>query len=442
MSSDLMTIARSGANAARYALDVTAQNIANAGTAGYVRRSVSLSEVSGGAMLYSAADVSLHGVRLSGIVRNVDGFRMAEVRRTGSDLARADAEIAALGSVESALEQSGISEAMASFKAGLAALKTDPTNTALRAVVMENARTLADSLNIAAGGLDAARAGLHANAADGVAELNQLSTDLDKINARLVRTPDGTSDQAALLDQRDAILHSMSRIAGVSVSIGAHQTAQVSLGGQSLVSPTGVTALGVGTAPDGSLAFDVGGTPVSIVAGSLAGTAQGLTQLNAARAELDDVANAVIGALNSAQASGVALDGSAGQPLFGGTGAGDIALLTGDPAALATAPAGAAAGSRDPGNLDAMIAAFDGSAAAADFDNLLSGVSSAVAGRMVTRDALATIADGANAVLMSQSGVSLDDEAANLLRFQQAFQASGRVMQVARDLFDSILSIG
>ena len=45
MSSDLLSIARSGAMAARVALDVTAQNIANASSDGYVRRSVRLAEL-------------------------------------------------------------------------------------------------------------------------------------------------------------------------------------------------------------------------------------------------------------------------------------------------------------------------------------------------------------------------------------------------------------
>lgn len=42
----------------------------------------------------------------------------------------------------------------------------------------------------------------------------------------------------------------------------------------------------------------------------------------------------------------------------------------------------------------------------------------------------------------SVSGVNLDEEAANLLRFQQAFQAAGRMMQVASTLFDTLLAIG
>ena len=42
----------------------------------------------------------------------------------------------------------------------------------------------------------------------------------------------------------------------------------------------------------------------------------------------------------------------------------------------------------------------------------------------------------------SVSGVNLDEEATNLLRYQQAYQASGKVMQVASTLFDTLLSLG
>lgn len=40
------------------------------------------------------------------------------------------------------------------------------------------------------------------------------------------------------------------------------------------------------------------------------------------------------------------------------------------------------------------------------------------------------------------SGVNLDEEAANLIRYQLAYQASGRVMSIAQRLFDELLSIG
>ncbi|MGL4301482.1 MAG: flagellar basal body rod C-terminal domain-containing protein, partial [Sphingomonas sp.] len=51
------------------------------------------------------------------------------------------------------------------------------------------------------------------------------------------------------------------------------------------------------------------------------------------------------------------------------------------------------------------------------------------------------IRDNAVAARDAVSGVNLDSEAVDLLRFQQAYQASSRVIQVARDTLQSILDI-
>ena len=79
---------------------------------------------------------------------------------------------------------------------------------------------------------------------------------------------------------------------------------------------------------------------------------------------------------------------------------------------------------------------------AQSFNSLLFDVSSKVSGRQVTQSALDTIASSAKVALQQQSGVDLDAEATNLIRYQQAFQASGRAMQVASDVFNTLLGIG
>ncbi|MBY0573278.1 MAG: flagellar hook-associated protein FlgK [Undibacterium sp.] len=48
----------------------------------------------------------------------------------------------------------------------------------------------------------------------------------------------------------------------------------------------------------------------------------------------------------------------------------------------------------------------------------------------------------AEAAQQSESGVNLDEEATNLLRYQQAYQAAGKLMQIASSLFDQLLAIG
>ncbi|MFP5505489.1 MAG: flagellar hook-associated protein FlgK [Gammaproteobacteria bacterium] len=60
-------------------------------------------------------------------------------------------------------------------------------------------------------------------------------------------------------------------------------------------------------------------------------------------------------------------------------------------------------------------------------------VTSTAAGRLLTET---------NTALQAESGVNLDEEATNLLRYQQAYQAAGKVMQVASDMFDVLLSLG
>ncbi len=60
----------------------------------------------------------------------------------------------------------------------------------------------------------------------------------------------------------------------------------------------------------------------------------------------------------------------------------------------------------------------------------------------VTSQAQATVLQQATTAQQSLSGVNLDEEAANLIRFQQAYQASGRVLQIASTLFDTLLSLG
>ncbi len=60
----------------------------------------------------------------------------------------------------------------------------------------------------------------------------------------------------------------------------------------------------------------------------------------------------------------------------------------------------------------------------------------------VTSKAQANLVAQTEQAQQSLSGVNLDEEAANLLRYQQAYQASGKVMQIASTLFDTLLNLG
>lgn len=443
MASDLFTIGSSGVKAARTALEITSQNIANAATDGYIRRSVRLSEMAGPGSWLRVSDLSLSGVRMDGIGRNADLFRQVEVRRTGGDAARASTELRGFENIEAALEQSALFPALTGFEASLQRLSSDPVNPSLRAAVLEDARTLSRTFNLAASALDTAGEGQRFEASDGVNQINLLAGELGRVNLQLTRTTTGTSDQVTLLDQRDLLLERLSGYSDIAVSYAPDQTVEVRLGGgpTPLVSGGNAAPLAMSANADGTLSFTLGGNPVTLSSGKLAGHAQTLTALRDNRATLDGIADSLIAAANTAQASGVALDGTPGQPLFSGSGAAGIAVALAAGSGIATAPAGAAAGSRDPANLSALRDALQTAGISGQVDGLLFTASSAVAGRRVTSEALDAIASSARIALDEQAGVDLDQEAANLVRFQQAFQASGKALQVASDIFDTLLAL-
>ncbi len=444
MASSLFSIGLSGLRASRAALDLTAQNISNAGTEGYVRRSLRTSEVASVGSWLVPGDLTLSGVQIDGVTRNADMFRQAEVRRTSSDSARANEELAGFENIESALEQSGVYPAMTAFEASLQRLATNPIDPALRAGALEDARAVAHNFNLAASSLDTAGDGLVFTAQAGADEVNTYAAELARVNLQLTRARVGSSDQTMLLDQRDSLLQQISSKVGISTAISPDQSVTVRLGDSSgplLVSAGTTQPLATTTAADGTIGFTLAGNAVSVSAGALAGQAQGLIAVRDRKADLDTIANALIATVNAAQASGVALDGTPGQPLFSSSGAAGITLALTGGSGLATAPAGATAGSRDPANLTALRNALDAVKITGQLDGLLFSASSATAARRTTADALDSIASAARLTLAEQAGVSLDDEAANLVRFQQAFQASGKVIQVASDLFDTLLAI-
>ncbi|MBV8680376.1 MAG: hypothetical protein JO338_08015, partial [Aquitalea sp.] len=54
----------------------------------------------------------------------------------------------------------------------------------------------------------------------------------------------------------------------------------------------------------------------------------------------------------------------------------------------------------------------------------------------------ATLLQQATTSRSNVSGVNMDQEAADLIKYQQAYQASGKVLQIAQTLFQQILQMG
>jgi flagellar hook-associated protein 1 FlgK len=452
MTSSLLSIAASGANAAEIALDITGQNISNASTDGYVRRSANMDEVASSSSWSTANDVSLSGVVVSGVVRNADAFLQSEARRTGSDTAQANSTVSGLTDVETAVEDSGVFTAIGTFTNSLKTLAENPADSSLRATVIQDGSTMASSFQIAAQGLSATQTGLQGEVRDGVTQVNTLATQLVTINTQLSATSGAstagsdvtTSDRASLMDQRDSLLDQISQYANVATTIQSNGVVNVNIGGVSgppLVSGSTANTLTATTNTDGTQSLAVGNAAVTLGGGSIAGNQASLTKLTQISTNLDSLAASIATTVNTQQANGADLTGATGAALFSGTTAATLAMTTSSGSAIATAAAGSAANSADPTNLTALTTALGTLDPSDTMNDILTDISGSVQSATTTRTTLQTLSSAASSSLASQAGVDLNTEAINLVKFQQAFQASSKVMQTASTIFTSILNL-
>ncbi|MEM7690051.1 MAG: flagellar hook-associated protein FlgK [Pseudomonadota bacterium] len=445
MPGPIFQIARTGAAATRASLELVAQNIANASNPDYSRRTLELRESVG---VSPGRRGVLNGVRIEGISRASTQIVQQQARTSASELARADAELQGLRDTELALEQSRLFEGLVEFEAVLTQLEGNPLEPALRTNALETARQLAGTFQFANTTLGTARTQVQDAASVTLDEANLQAAELARINQGLSNVRPGTVGEASLLDARDAALRNLSESVGITASFDERGAVSVRLAdgsggaGPLLVDRFTATPITSTTNPDGTLAFALGSVAVAPARGALAGQAAALEAQADFQNQLDTIASDVIARSNAAQAAGADQDGNPGQPLFTGANAGDIALGLNSGRQLATAPAGSPAGSTNSTNLAnfaASIGATDGPVAT--MDTLLLGLSSRIAAQDVTRTGLSAIAQNAEATLLIETGVDLDTEAANLVRLQQAFEANSRVLQVASDIFDTLLAL-
>lgn len=443
--SDMLSIAASGLRAYQTALTTTSENIANAGTAGYVRRTSAVREV---ATTAGTTNVNGMGVTIDGVVRQTDVYHAGQVRLATSDLSRSDTAATWLDRIQNALTGNKLSDQITSFFTAAKTAAADPSALGPRQGMLEAAAGAASAFTSTGDALAAALADLDATSDATVGQLNSLTTTLARVNFGLGHVTPGTSSAAALLDQRDQVLEQMSALTDISVQLDSVGRATVRAGGPSgALLVEGVNAAVVSATRNGegaSVAFSsfIGGSKraLSPSGGVMAGLAEGVQAIANAQSQLETLAKSFADGINAMQAAGEDLDGNPGAPMFAvGDPASNLTLALTDARGIAAAAPGK--GARDNSNLLTLDALRGDDGVEAKLTAVVTANGTALSTRQGVIDAQTAIRDNAAAARDEVTGVNIDEEAVDLMRFQQAYQASSRVIQVARDVLQAILEI-
>jgi flagellar hook-associated protein 1 FlgK len=445
--SDMLAIGASGLKAYQVALNTVSENIANAATPGYSRRTTTIQEV---ASIGGVGNVSSgEGAVVSGIQRAGDMFKAAEVLNSGSDLAKTETSVTWLDQIENSMSQSVLGTRLSSFFTASTTLAGDPTSTAARSAMLEAASGAASAFAETGASLDRVAAAIDATTRDTVASLNSLTATLAKINSGLGRAAAGSAGNAALLDQRDSVLDQLSALTDITVSYDVAGRASVRAGGAGgpmLVDGNMPATAGYAKNAQGTIVFNViNGVDqqvLSPVGGALAGIVDGSQRIVDAKAQLQDIAQDFVDGVNNVQAQGRDLDNVSGAAMFEidpAAGTAQVSLTLDDPRGIAAAAVGG--GQRDNSNLAAFATLRTSGKFESNVVDMTTANASALAQRKAVAEAQTTIRNTAVTARDSISGVDLDTEAVDLMRFQQAYAATSRVIQVARDTIQSIIDI-
>lgn len=444
------------------ALDVTSNNVANANTPGYTREvplfqandSVTINGISYGQGVQMTAAQSQRSLVLNAAVQ----------QQTQSQQAT-NSQWTALTQVEGIFNQvttsastgvNSLGDQVINFFNALTALAATPSNVSLRESVLTAAGQMTSAFNGAASQLDQQTTSLNTQVQGLVGQINPLLTSIAQLNQQISSTSPG-ADAGQLENQRQYDLQQLSQYIGINVVQNEDNSMTVTTtGGALLLSKNQafqLTTSNVGGSTD--VFSNAPGATTDITAAQAGGGGQ-LAGLLTARdqnipsilGQINTLASAVANQINSVQTAGTDLNGTAGLPMFTISAtdpAASLSVALTDPSLIAASAAGNGPG--DNSNLESMInvqnlATVGGQTPGNYYASFISQLGSQVSGLNTENQAQQASLTQVQSQVNSLSSVSLNEEAANLQTYEQAYQSASQVFNIVDTLIMSALNLG
>jgi flagellar hook-associated protein 1 FlgK len=468
MATGTLGIALTGLNAAQAGIRTTQHNISNVKTAGFRRQEVDYAALTPG---FSGTAFYGTGVGVSTVRSLYSQFQDSQVLLDQTQLSRNESYAAQASQIDTLAgdANSGLTGAMEKFFNAAQTVASDPTSDAARQVMLSSGRNLASRFNTLATAFNDIRVDSNHEIAATVASINTYASQIATLSGNIARAEASTGQPANdLRDQRDQLVAELNKLINVTPVQQGDGAFNLFVGsGQPLV--VGTRAATMSSMPDATNPqYDVpalslaGGVtqPLDasmVTGGKLGGLMAVRTDvLQPAMQDLDRLAYEFATQFNSQHSAGFDKSGAAGGNFFTDlsalpspyTGAARMfamdAAMT-DPSKIA-ASSSSAGSPGDNANALALAglqttASIGGSTFAGFYAQLVARTATLASEADISVSAYESITSQARQAQQAISGVNLDEEATNLIRFQQAYQASAKAMQVASSLFDTLIGV-
>ena len=472
----ILNIAQGALRANQLAMEVVSHNIANANTPGYTRQK---------AILGSESPVSVNelkigmGVRVDMVAQSFDGYTTRVIHQNASSLAENEAKASVLSYLESIFDETtgqGLSAALADFWGAWQDLANNPGAIPERTALLSKAEALSAHFHAMNADLNQTRATMNSNLTAALEETNQITGQIAALNARIVASESGGAVNNDLRDQRNNYLEKLSSLMGVHYLENQD-------GSLTILSAEGLLMVGGNQSWDFSRAGDeifwngvADDVSSRLVGGKIAAYLDIRDEVVPQyRANLDELAGTLIEQINTIHSSGFTPSGATGinffealsNPIPGDhTGAAALIRLSEDlghdPANLAAAGQPGAPGDNENAlrianlQLDqtlqvrkwsyadrgASITSSLQSITLEDYYRTLVGDMGLLAnGANQDRDFAQTVMDRLQELRDSVSGVNLDEEMTELLKFQRTYEAASKIIAIVDEMLQSLIQL-
>ncbi len=299
------------------AVQVIEHNVANANTEGYKRQEAVLK--AGPAISYSGASYLMGvgqlgtGVVVDSIRRFSTDFYDMRYRSEIQSAAQYNLESSILSQIEdefSETSSSGLVSQLDSFWSSWQQLSVDPSNSALRAELVDVANTLTQAIQSRALNIRTVQAEQNTQITQRVDSINQLAEQVARLNGEIMRVVSLGEQPNDLMDQRDTLLDELAKVGGASVSMQTNGDAIVSINGHVLVQSVESFDLETYADPANANLYAIrwsDGQEVNPTSGELAGLFSARDGVLGDQMQvLDDLSNALITRINELHLSGYA----------------------------------------------------------------------------------------------------------------------------------------
>lgn len=452
-----------GIVASQVALDTVSQNLANALTPNYTRQGVALTAKAA----TNGSNAAGHGVEATSLIRYADSYKTQQMWRANSQLGQQEAEQTYLLQLEQVMGDAGggLSASLDNFFAAMSAASVEPASSPLRQQIIEQAKALGQSIGNLAQIISNQKAAVVQQRDVAVDQVNSHVRDIATLNAKIIHAHGAGLNTSALQDQRDARVDDLSKLVGLQTLTQPDGSINLSLrGGQPLVVGDRASTMQVASGASGyQMQVQFGVETFALDAQDWQGTLGGLTQLetnmlNPLTQSMQDMASAISSQVNAVLTQGYGTTSAPGStttspPLFvlNLSSSSDLLTVTQGITSeqLGLSSVAGEAGNSD--NLQKLIALQHEPVTVQLLGSqvLLGDVYTQVVGKLGTysQQSMAayetgkTVRNQSEANWRSTSAVNTDEEAVNLMQYQQMYQANMKVISTSNALFDSLLQL-